>query len=304
MAVMTKSSVLLCNPLFLNQSAEERESSSPYFPLGLLYLAAYIRERGHEVSVFDGTFASGEEEFVNALQVLDPDIVGITALMPTKSAALRLAEIAKEAGKRVIIGGPDPTYDPKAYLKYPQVDIVVHHEGEITLVVLLDLLGKGQLTAENLQNEPGIAFRDDDGRPVVNPPRPYIQELDSLPFPARDLIDMEKYLETWREQNGYTSLTLSTSRGCPYGCEWCSDAVHGQGYRQRSPENVTAELKQLKATYEIDRLRVVDDVDGIDRDWLEEWARTAEAQNAVIPFEALNDLERQDIPMLDVRDSL
>jgi radical SAM superfamily enzyme YgiQ (UPF0313 family) len=115
---------------------------------------------------------------------------------------------------------------------------------------------------------------------------------------------MEKYLETWREQNGYTSLTLSTSRGCPYGCEWCSDAVHGQGYRQRSPENVTAELKQLKATYEIDRLRVVDDVDGIDRDWLEEWARTAEAQNAVIPFEALNDLERQDIPMLDVRDSL
>jgi hypothetical protein len=67
---------------------------------------------------------------------------------------------------------------------------------------------------------------------------------------------------------------------------------------------VVAELKQLKAAYEIDRLRVVDDVDGIDRDWLEEWARTAEAQEAVIPFEALNDLQRQDVPMLDVRDSL
>jgi anaerobic magnesium-protoporphyrin IX monomethyl ester cyclase len=115
---------------------------------------------------------------------------------------------------------------------------------------------------------------------------------------------MEKYLATWREQNGYSSLTLATSRGCPYGCEWCQDAVHGPTYRQRSPENVVAELKQLKATYEIDRLRVVDDVDGIDRNWLESWARTAEAQETVIPFEALNDLARQDIPLLDVRDSL
>ena len=296
--------VLLCNPLFLSQSAEERASGSPYFPLGLLYLAAYIRERGHQVAVFDGTFAEGEADFVEALQDIRPDVVGITALLPTKAAVLRLAQIAKEAGTKVFIGGPDPTYDPKEYLNYPQVDIVVHHEGEITLVVLLDLLERGHLTAEYLAEEPGIAFRNENGRPIVNRPRPYIQDLDSLPFPARDLIDMNKYLATWREQNGYASLTLATSRGCPYGCEWCQDAVYGQQYRQRSPENVVEELKQLKATYEIDRLRVVDDVDGINRNWLEEWAKTAEAQEAVIPFEALNDLARQDIPMLDVRDSL
>ncbi len=296
--------VLLCNPMFLNQSAEEREASSPYFPLGLLYLAAYIRERGHQVAVFDGTFAEGEADFIQALKDMKPDVVGITALMPTKDAAMRLGQIAKEAGKKVFIGGPDPTYTPEDYLEHPQVDIVVHHEGEITLVTLLDLLDKGQFTAERLGDEPGIAFRDEDGRPIVNRPRPYIQDLDSLPFPARDLIDMDKYLDTWREQNGYASLTLATARGCPYGCEWCQDAVYGQTYRQRSPENVTAELKQLKATYEIDRLRVVDDVDGIDREWLEAWAKTAEVQEAIIPFEALNDLERQDIPMLDVRDSL
>jgi radical SAM superfamily enzyme YgiQ (UPF0313 family) len=296
--------VLLCNPLFLNQSAEERAAGSPYFPLGLLYLAAYIRERGHQVSVFDGTFAAGEADFVEALQEIRPDVVGITALMPTKEAALRLAQLAKATGTTVIVGGPDPTYDPKAYLEHPQVDIVVHHEGEITLVVLLDLLAKGQLTADSLTNEPGVAFRDEDGRSIVNRPRPYIEDLDSLPFPARDLIDMERYLDTWREQNGYSSVTLTTARGCPYGCEWCSEAVYGREFRQRSPENVVAELKQLKAAYEIDRLRVVDDVDGIDRDWLEEWARTAEAQEAVIPFEALNDLQRQDVPMLDVRDSL
>ncbi len=296
--------VLLVNPLFLSQSVEEQAASSPYFPLGLLYLAAYIRERGHQVSIFDGTFAEGEGDFIAALKEIRPDIVGITALMPTKDAALRLAQIGKEAGVTVVIGGPDPTYSPEDYLDYPQVDIVIHHEGEITLVALLDLLDKGQLTADSLAQELGIAFRDGNGRTIVNRPRPYIQDLDSLPFPARDLIDMNKYLTTWREQSGYTSLTLATSRGCPYGCDWCQDAVHGPAYRQRSPENVAAELKQLKATYEIDRLRVVDDVDGIDRNWLEEWARTAEAQEAVIPFEALNDLARQDIPLLDVRDSL
>ena len=90
----------------------------------------------------------------------------------------------------------------------------------------------------------------------------------------------------------------------PYGCEWCRDAVHGNAYRQRSPESVAAEMKLLRETYQIDRLRIVDDVDGISRDWLEEWAISAESLDAVIPFEALNELERQDIPMLDVRDSL
>ena len=91
---------------------------------------------------------------------------------------------------------------------------------------------------------------------------------------------------------GMTSLCFSQS------------AVHGDSFRQRSPESVAAEMKALKETYQIDRLRVVDDVDGLDRSWIEDWAEAAEAADAVIPFEALNDLERQDIPMLDVRDSL
>ncbi len=80
--------------------------------------------------------------------------------------------------------------------------------------------------------------------------------------------------------------------------------MHGSDYRQRSPESVAAEMKLLRDTYQIDRLRIIDDVDGISREWLEEWAETAVALDAAIPFEALNELERQDIPLLDVRDSL
>jgi radical SAM superfamily enzyme YgiQ (UPF0313 family) len=296
--------ILLCNPLFLSQSPEEQALKSPYFPLGLLYLAAYLREHGHAVAMFDGTFEADMSAFERALQTEQPGMVGITALIPTKASALNLARIAHDFGATVILGGPDPTRDPKGYLAYPQVDLVVHHEGEETLTILLNLLDQQQLKPERLKHELGVAYRNEVGQIQVKPPRPYLENLDELPMPARDLVDMERYLKSWREENGYASLSIATTRGCPYGCEWCQDAVHGPGFRQRSPENVAAEMKLLKETYQIDRLRVVDDVDGISREWLEAWAKAAETVDAVIPFEALNDLNRKDIPMLDVRDTL
>ena len=296
--------LLLVHPLFLAHSPDEQAAGSPYFPLGLLYLAAYVREKGHDVAVFDGTFSPGPAAFVDRLAVEKPDVVGISALQPTRSMALQLAALAKQAGCSVIFGGPDPTREPLKYAANPAVDVVVHHEGEQTIERLLALhKGDGWAVAQ-LRDEAGIAFIDDVGEPVLNQPRPPIENLDSLPLPARDLIDVEQYLDTWRETNGYSSLTITATRGCPYGCEWCQDAVHGNGFRQRSPESVAAEVKMLKQSFAIDRLRVIDDVDGLDREWIEAWAQAAAAEDAVIPFEALYDLERQDLPMLDVRDSL
>ncbi len=296
--------ILLVHPLFLSLNPEEQALQSPYFPLGLLYLAGYVRDQGHEVAVFDGTFEEDVSAFSARLAAERPDLVGISSVLPLRDMALTLASDAKAAGTLTILGGPDPTKDPASYLQFPQVDMVVHHEGEQTLDSLLRLIDAGPLTPEILAREPGIAFRDAAGAPVVNQPRPPVENLDELPLPARDLIDMDRYLDTWREENGYSSLTISTSRGCPYGCDWCQDSVHGQSFRQRSPESVAAEMKQLKETYDIDRLRVVDDVDGIEREWVEGWAEAAEAADAAIPFEALYDLERQDLPMLDVRDTL
>lgn len=295
--------ILFCHPMFLSKSPDEQVSSSPYFPLGLLYLAGYVREQGHEVSMFDATFAADESAFSAALNAEKPDVVGISVLLPTRETALVLAQMAQAWGATVIVGGPDPTQSPADYLHYPQIDVVVHHEGEQTITALLNLADANNLTAAALHQEQGVAFRDGD-RFVVTQPRPPIENLDRLPRPARDLIDMSRYLNVWKETNGYSSLTISTTRGCPYGCDWCRDAVHGNEYRQRSPESVAAEVKLLKETYQIDRLRVVDDVDGISREWLEAWAETAVSLDAVIPFEGLNELKRQDIPMLDVRDSL
>lgn len=296
-------SLLLVHPLFLSQSETESDVSSPYFPLGLLYLAAYVRERQHDVAIFDGTFSIGVDAFRRRLADESPDVVGISALAATRDAALDLAKEANETGAIVIMGGPDPTADPACYLANPAVDVVVHHEGEETIVELLSLFDEGTLTTEMLTSVEGVAFRRE-GRAVVNQPRPPIENLDGLPEPARDLINMSKYLDHWEETHGYSSVPIATARGCPQGCDWCKNSVHGQQFRQRSPESVAAEVASLKATYRIARLRVVDDVDEIDRDWFERWAELLEHDDAAIPFEALNELQRKDLPLLDVQDSL
>jgi len=293
----------LAHPLFLALSPTEQAQSSPYFPLGLLYLAGYVRDQGHDVSIFDGTFHPDESAFASHLAAYQPDVVGISALITSRDAALRLAATAAEHDAVVVLGGPDPTIDPAWYLGDANVDIVVHHEGEQTINRLLDLADLANLTVDALADELGIAYRYD-GSVRVNQPRPPIENLDELAPPARDLIDMERYLHQWTEDNGYSSITISTTRGCPYSCAWCRDAVHGNGYRQRSPENVAAEMKQLKEQYGVESIRIVDDVDGMDRRWIEDWVEAVENLDAMIPFEALNRLERTDLPMLEVRDSL
>ncbi|MGH1492909.1 MAG: B12-binding domain-containing radical SAM protein [Acidimicrobiales bacterium] len=294
--------ILLVHPLFLAKNPEEQELSSPYFPLGLLYLAAYVREQGHQVAVFDGTFCPDESAFADALVAEQPDAVGVSVLSSTKAEALTLAAMAAEAGVPVIVGGPDPTADPGQYLSAPAVDVVVHHEGEQTINRLLDLIDEGRFNLETIDAEPGIAYRNN-GRAVVNEPRPPIENLDELPLPARDLIDMDRYLQDWEDRHGYSSMTIATARGCPFGCRWCRDSVHGEGFRQRSPESVAAEVEALSKTYDVERLRVIDDVDGIDRTWFEDWAAASDP-DTTIPFEPLNESARADLPLLDVRDSL
>ena len=295
--------ILFAHPLFLSESPAERAAASPYFPIGVLSLAAYVRAQGHEVAVFDGTFADGPAAFVEALRIERPDVVGISAVLPIRGAAIELARLAAEAGTTVVVGGPDATADPAAYLLGAPVDVVVHHEGERTVTRLLELLASGPLDAARLEDEPGVAFLRD-GEVEVTATRPPIEDLDSLPLPARDLIDVERYLELWRQEHGYASITVSATRGCARGCEWCRDSVHGIGFRSRSPEHLAAEIRELSERYDIDSLRLVDDVDALDREWVEAWAAAAEDEGAVVPFEPLSDVVRRDLPMLELRDGL
>ena len=294
---------LLVHPVFLADEAFASEAGSPYFPLGILYLAGYAREHGHQIDVFDGTFSDGVESFDAAMASTQPDVVAISVVIATESSALQIAERAKTAGAATVLGGPDPTASPGVYAAHPAVDLVVHHEGGQTFTRLLDLADDGPLTIARFHGEPGIAFADG-GTVIINPNRPPIADLDALPRPARDLIDMETYLEHWRLTKGYTSMPISSTRGCVSNCQWCAEGVHGHGLRQRSPESLAAEVAELADAFDIDRLRLIDDVDALDRSWLESWADELRAIGAAVPYEALSELTRTDLPLLDVADSL
>lgn len=285
--------VLFVNPFFLADSALERKFMTLYFPLGLLYLASVAREAGHAVAVFDGTFASGDGAFVDALAEHHPDVVCVASLVTLRLAALRLARLAASRGATVIVGGPDPTAKPEAYLGESAVDVVVVDEGERTLV---DLLGSLE-PAGDLARVPGIACRGDDGV-IQTSARDPVLDLDELPWPARDLIDVDRYLEAWKTAHGYSSVSLLASRGCPYGCEYCAGAAMGPHLRRRSPKGVAAEMRHLEVQYAPDRFRLVDDLEGLGRDWLLALGRAMMAAGVATPYEGLKPVDLGDLPML------
>jgi anaerobic magnesium-protoporphyrin IX monomethyl ester cyclase len=285
---------LFANPFFLADSALERKFMTLYFPLGLLYLASVTRKAGHTVAVFDGTFASGDEAFAEALIEHEPDVVCIASLVTLRPAALRLAQLAAESRARVVVGGPDPTAEPEAYLRESAVSVVVMGEGERTLVDLLATLE----TAGNLAHVAGIACRAGDGAVVQPSERDPVLDLDELSWPARDLIDVERYLAVWEKEHGYSSLSLSVSRGCPYGCEYCADTVMGPHLRRRRPQSVAAEMRYLEVQYAPDRFRLVDDMEGLGRDWLWALGHAMIDAGVTTPYEGLKPVDLGDLPML------
>ena len=133
----------------------------------------------------------------------------------------------------------------------------------------------------------GLWLRDSDGRHVRTPPRDIIRNLDSLPLPAWDLVDVDRYRTMWRTHHGYFSMNLVTTRGCPYHCNWCAKPIYGQRYTARSPEHVVEEMAWLKRTYGPDHLWIADDIFGLKPGWIERFAALVRERDAAIPFKCL-----------------
>lgn len=272
--------VLLAYPFFLKNSALEREWMMPYFPLGILYLASAARHAGHEVAVFDGTFAESETAFAKHLSDFQPDVVCIASLVTLRPAALELGKMSAAQGAKVIYGGADPSVEPDAYLQ--DEAIVVLGEGELSFVELLAVLDQ----QGDIEKVPGIAYQTAAGVHSTKSREP-IWDLDSLPLPARDLMDTTRYMEAWQKAHGYTSVTLAASRGCPYGCEHCANTASGQHFRRRSPQSVAQEMKLIEDQFAPDRFRLVDDLEGLGEDWLIRLEDVMQAAGVTTPYEGL-----------------
>ncbi|HID91217.1 TPA: radical SAM protein, partial [Candidatus Bathyarchaeota archaeon] len=221
-----------------------------YIPLGIAYIAACLEEAGHDVRVLD------MHAWPDAKPDFNVDIVGISANTPLVEEAWRIAKRSKEESDAVtVMGGYHPTFMTEEVLSKPYVDIVVRFEGELTMVELADRLEKGG----DLGDVKGISYKRD-GKIVHNPDRPPVKDLDSLPFPAYHLFKgfpdrysaIHPLLEPRRR-----SATIITSRGCSWGCLFCSK--YWRAWRPRTPENVVEEWRWLIERWGIERIGIMDD---------------------------------------------
>ena len=283
------SDILLTHGYFLEQDEKERQIMKPYPPLGLLYLSAYLKVRGHAVEIYDSTFGD-PLKLRQKLQRSPGSLVGIYTNLITRKAVLDIIRVAKQCDCTVILGGPESANYPAEYLA-AGADVVVIGEGEATLAELIAVLPA--VGARRLQNVPGIYFKNESDEVVRTPDRAKISDLDSLPLPDREAIDHHKYLDVWRQHHGASSINLITARGCPYRCRWCSHAVYGFSHRRRSPSNVVEEVAWILDRYNPDQLWYADDVFTISHPWLGRYASEL-ARRGVrrLPFETITRADR------------
>ncbi|MCH9695897.1 MAG: B12-binding domain-containing radical SAM protein [Gammaproteobacteria bacterium] len=272
----------------------------PYPPLGLLYIAAYLRSRGFDVEVLDTTFMR-REEHLGQIAARKPPIIGIYANLMTRRNVFRIIDTARAAGSKVVLGGPEPVNYSSEYLRRG-ADVIVAGEGELTLEALIPAIASGR--QERLALVDGIMYKNAEGKTVTTAPREQIKNLDNRPFPARDCIDMQRYLDAWRDHHGASAVSIITARGCPYTCRWCSHSVYGFSYRRRSPGDVADELELIQANYAPDRIWYADDVFAMSRHWLRDFAAELKLRNLHFPFETISREDRLDDEVIDVLASM
>jgi anaerobic magnesium-protoporphyrin IX monomethyl ester cyclase len=286
--------VLFGQAYFLRFDPKLWDAQQPYPPLGALYAAALVRTHGYAVALFDAMLAQSEDEWAAALDRHQPVIAVLyedsfnyltkMCLLRMREAALAMIDAARARGVEVIVAGSDASDHPSLYLERGAVAIVTG-EGEAALVDALDALtGK---TDRRLADVPGLALRNPDGIVVRTGRREFIRDLDSLPRPAWDLVDVDRYRQVWTARHGYFSMNVVTTRGCPYHCNWCAKPIYGQRYTARSVDAVVDEIAWLKSVYHPDHLWIADDIFGLKPGWIERFADRITERDAKVPFKCL-----------------
>ena len=238
--------VLLINPATSNIYSKINANLPP---LGLAYLASFGQKYGHQFEILDLNFSKKE---ITGEVLKNFDVIGITADTPRYPLALEIAQKVKSLGKTVVMGGYHVTFMDKDALAHGSVDYVVRGEGEEILTNLLNALENNQ-DVENIDGisfiKDGKYFRTKDAKPPQN--------LNELPFPARELLELDKYHTTL---NGLESINMVTSRGCPFDCYFCSSSrFGGLKWRARSPKSIADEIEYLYSTYKYKAFEFLDD---------------------------------------------
>jgi anaerobic magnesium-protoporphyrin IX monomethyl ester cyclase len=281
--------ILFSHSYFLRFDPKQWEAGLPYAPLGTLYAASLMREHGYDVALHDVMFTKSAEDILPAIENFKPDILVLyddgfnyltkMCLTNMREAAFKMSKLAKEKGCTVIVSSSDSTDHYEKYIE-EGADFILIGEAELTLLELTNTLQKEEKDFSSIQ---GLAFKQNDCV-IKTARRIVLKELDTLPFPAWDLVNIEPYRQSWLKNAGYFSMNMGTTRGCPFKCNWCAKPIYGNRYNSRSPENVVRELKMLKEKFQFDHIWFCDDIFGLKPNWVNEFATLVEKEDLKFKF--------------------
>ena len=286
--------ILLTHGYFLYEDPKELQIMKPYPPLGILYICSHLRNKGFNAEVFDSTFSS-RQQLWDLLRQGPPSVLGVYANLMTRPNVVEILRTAKDAGWRTVVGGPEPGAYVDEYLA-AGADVVVVGEGELTLEEVVPALRAGAF--DKLGQIDGIAFLSPAGSVVRTKAREQIKDIDAQPWPARESIDMTRYVDVWRQHHGMGSVSLITARGCPYHCRWCSHEVFGKTHRRRKPASVADELEWLINRYHPQMAWMADDVFTIHHGWLFQYATELKHRGVKLPFECISRADRLNLQVV------
>lgn len=260
----------------------------PYPPLGTLYAMAYLREHGYEVKLFDTMFCSSAKDIQTTIDSFQPDVfisyddcfnyLTKMCLTNMREACFEMQAYAKSKGCKVITSSSDASDHYDLYLSHG-ADVIAIGEAEQTVLELCEAF-KHNTTVDAIS---GIAFVKNKNI-FKTEKRPVVRDLDTLPPPAWDLLDITSYKKMWLDNHGYFSLNFVTTRGCPYKCNWCAKPIYGNRYNSHSAENIVRQIKKWQNEFGFTHVWFADDIFGLKPDWLKEFAFHIKKEQITIKY--------------------
>lgn len=304
--------ILLAQSYFRVLDPKELERNMPYSPLGSLYAATILKKSGHEVIFFDSMLSGNIFELKKKIREVRPDIFLLyddefnyltkMCLSNMRKAAIGFIKTARELKIPSIVYSSDAADFPESYLNAGS-DTIIYGEGEMTLQELINSFEKNDY--EKIKYEiNGIRFIKD-GKIYSTARRKLMEDIDSLPIPDYSFINVEIYRNIWLQNHNYFSMNISTTRGCPYSCNWCAKPLYGQTYNSVSPSKAARQVKFLKEMYQINHLWITDDIFGLKPDWIKNFSDELKKYNIKVPYKCLTrpDLLLRGNTINDLRES-
>lgn len=242
--------------VFVQPRSENAFFYAPEPPLGLAYLAASLLEYNNdlEIKIIDG-YLLEYNDYLREISRIDADVIGVTSTVVQLGGALKIPSLVNASDTQFIIGGPGVEKIPSSRLFDSGYLVLCHGEGERTIVELVEAFEKDI----SLKGIDGISYCSN-GIEKRNSPRKLIENLDEIPLPARNLLNMEKYINKWEKITGVRTAGMISSRGCPFSCRFCDRSIFGRRIRFTSLSRIIEEMKQLYYKYNVESIFFADDL--------------------------------------------